>query len=90
VTQQYERHWILQVESQHTLVHLPLQDLWSTRASHEARANTAGWTQKMRDTFTELATKANHAYGAATETVTKVAKAAGALDLPSRSLFINF
>ena len=76
----------LQVESQEGLVNLPLDNLLPVgQGGQEHRAETTSWSQKMRDAFSELASKANHAVGTATDTVSKVAQRTRALlacDLP--------
>jgi hypothetical protein len=63
---------IVQVESQPGLVALPMEQLQS-EARAESRANTSNWSAKMRSTFSELASKANSAYEAASEQVKKAA-----------------
>jgi hypothetical protein len=67
----------LQVESQPGLVALPIEQLQSSASSESRAANTSGWSAKMREAFQDLASRANHAVGAATESVSKAAKAAG-------------
>ena len=64
----------MQVESQPGLVELPMEQLYSETTS-ESRANTANWNVKMKEAFSELASKANTAYGAASESIAKAARA---------------
>ena len=69
------------MESHEGLIYLPQEQLHSSGATTRSAANTAGWTQKMRDAFSDFADKATHAYEAASESVSHgvtKAKAAGA------------
>jgi hypothetical protein len=55
------------VDSNDGLVKLPMEQLCNAEGANKGMANTADWTQKMRDAFTELASRASAAYEVASE-----------------------
>lgn len=58
----------MQVDSNDGLVKLPMEQLYAVEGINRGgMANTANWTQKMRDAFTELASRASAAYEVASE-----------------------